>query len=183
MPRIPAIATTEAAPAAARPMLDAVRRRLGRIPNLLRVLARSPAALQGYLALDTAQRKSTIAPETQERIALAVAELSRCDYGLSAHAYAARHAAKLDDAEITANRNGASNCPVADAAVRLAAQLARTRGAVSDAELAAFKAAGYSDAQAIEIAVLVALHTLTSTVNNLAQTDIDFPVVTARPAA
>ena len=127
--------------------------------------------------------KGALLAATRERIALAVAELSRCDYCLSAHTYTARHEAKLDDVEITANRNGASNDPTADAAVRLAVQLARRRGSVSDAELAAFKAAGYSDAQAIEIAALVALNTLTNTVNNLAQTDIDFPAVTARPAA
>src|SRR5215471_9184689 len=104
MSRISALTNLELAPAAVRPVLESVGQKLGRIPNLLRVLARSPAALQGYLALDTAQRKSTIEPETRERIALAVAELSRSDYCLSAHTYMARHAAKLDDTEITANR-------------------------------------------------------------------------------
>jgi hypothetical protein len=42
-----------------------------------------------------------------------------------AHTYLAKNVAKLDDAEITANRNGASNDPKADAAVRFAAKVTR----------------------------------------------------------
>jgi hypothetical protein len=50
-------------------------------------------------------------------------------------------------------------------------------GHVSDADLASVKAAGYSEAEIIEIVLLVALNTLTNYVNNVAQTDIDFPEV------
>jgi AhpD family alkylhydroperoxidase len=44
-------------------------------------------------------------------LALVVAEINGCGYCLSAHTYVAKNLAKLDDAEITANRNGASNRP------------------------------------------------------------------------
>jgi AhpD family alkylhydroperoxidase len=57
-------------------------------------------------------------PATRKRIALAVAEINGCTYCFSAHTYLGKNLAKLDDAEITANRNGASNDPKADAAVR-----------------------------------------------------------------
>jgi uncharacterized peroxidase-related enzyme len=156
---------------------------LGTVPNLIRVLAHSRAALQGYRALDRALNATTLSAQTRARIAVAIAELNGADYCLSEHVHRARTVAKLDDAEITANRNGASNDPTADAAVRLAVALARQRGAVSDAEFAAFKAAGYGDAAAIEIAALVALNTLTNTVSKLARPDIDFPPVTTRVAA
>jgi len=182
MSRIPAATTIEVAPAVVRPLLEAVEQRLGRVPNLLRVLALSPAALDGYLALDDALREGALSPATRERIALAIAELNGCDYCLSAHTHVARTAIKLEDSEITANRNGASNDLEADAAVRFAVALARTHGDVRDAALTAFKAAGYGNAEAIEIAALIALNTLTNTVNNLARTEIDFPVVTARAA-
>jgi hypothetical protein len=65
----------------------------------------------------------------------------------------------------TANRNGASNDPKADAAVRFAAQLLRERGHVSEADVKAVKAAGYDDAQLIEIVQHVALNTWTNYVN------------------
>lgn len=64
-----------------------------------------------------------------------------------------------------------------------AAKVARERGHVSDADIHAVKAAGYDDAQLVEIVEHVALKVLTNYVNLVAQTDIDFPVVTARRAA
>jgi alkylhydroperoxidase family enzyme len=61
--------------------------------------------------------------------------------------------------------------------------VARERGQVSDADLAAVKLAGYSDAQVVEIVGLVALNVFTNFINNVAQTDIDFPIVRAAEAA
>ena len=163
--------------------LDAIRQPLGRLPNMIAVLANSASALDGYLKLDRALSQGRIAPETRQRIQLAIAEINGCAYCLSAGVHHARQRGGLDDAEITANRNGASNDPKADAAVRLAVLVALARGRVSDADLARFKASGYGDEEAIEIAALVALSTLKNTVNNLALTDIDFPPVALRRAA
>jgi uncharacterized peroxidase-related enzyme len=182
MSRLSIPATVDAAPAASKPLLDAVKKQLGVVPNLFRLVANSPAALEGYLGLSGALGKGTLPAPTRERIALAVAETNGCDYCLSAHTYLAKNLAKLDDAEITANRSGASNDPKADAALRFAVKVVRARGHVSDADVAAVKAAGYDDAQVIEIVQHVALNTWTNYVNSVAQTEIDFPVVTARKA-
>jgi uncharacterized peroxidase-related enzyme len=178
MSRIPTPASIDAAPAAARPLLEAVNKQLGRVPNLFRLVATSPAALEGYLGLNGALAKGKLAAPTRERIALAVAEVNGCGYCASAHSYLAKNLAKLDDAEIAANRKGASTDPSADAAVRFAVKLVRERGHVSDADLAAVKQAGFDDAQVIEIVLHVALNTLTNYVNEMAGTEIDFPVVT-----
>jgi uncharacterized peroxidase-related enzyme len=183
MSRIPIPAAINDAPAASRPLLEAVKKQLGVVPNLFRLVANSPAALQGYLDLSAALGKGALPAATRERIALAVAEINGCDYCLSAHAYIGKNLAKLDDAEITANRSGASSDPKADAAVRFAAKVARERGHVSEDDVRAVKLAGYDDAQVIEIVLHVALNTWTNYINQVAKTDIDFPVVTARKAA
>ena len=183
MSRIPTPATIEAAPASAQPLLQAVKKQLGVVPNLFRLVSNSPAALEGYLGLSGALAKGSLPAPTRERIALAVAEINGCNYCLSAHTYLAKNLAKLDDAEIAANRNGASNDPKADAAVRFAAKVARERGHVSEDDVRAVKLAGYDDAQVIEIVLHVALNTWTNYINEVAKTDIDFPVVTARKAA
>jgi uncharacterized peroxidase-related enzyme len=183
MSRISTPATIADAPAASRPMLEAVKNQLGVAPNLFRMVANSPASLEGYLGLSAALAKGDLPAATRERIALAVAEINGCDYCLSAHTWLGRRLAKLDDAEITANRSGASNDPMADAAVRFAAKITRARGHVSEDELRAVKLAGYTDAQVIEIVLHVALNTWTNYINEVAKTDIDFPVVTARKAA
>jgi uncharacterized peroxidase-related enzyme len=183
MSRINTFASIDAAPAAAQPLLEGAKKQLGSVPNLFRVVANSPAALEGYFGLNGALAKGTLDAKTRERIALAVAEINGCGYCLSAHTYLASKVAKLDDAEITANRNGASNDPKADAAVRFAAEIVRDRGHVKDADIAAVKLAGYDDAQIVEIVVHVALNTLTNYINEVAKTDIDFPVVKLRDAA
>jgi len=179
MSRIPTPKSVDTAPDAAKPLLEAVRRQLGVVPNLFRLVANSPAALEGYLGIMTALGKGSIPAATGERIALAVAEINGCDYCLSAHTYLGKHLAKLDEAEMTANRDGASNDPKADAAVRFAAKVVRNRGHVGDADLQAVRAAGYSDAQVIEIVLHVALNTWTNYVNVVGKTEIDFPLVTA----
>lgn len=178
-----AIPSYEQAPATSRPLLDGVKKQLGIIPNLMKLVGTSSAALEGYLSLNGALSKGSLGAKTGERIALAIAELNACAYCLSAHSYIAAHLAKLDDAEIAANRRGESNDGKADAAVRFAVRVAQERGHVADADLRAVKAAGYTDGQIVEIVLHVALNTLTNYVNEVAQTDIDFPEVGARRAA
>ena len=182
MSRIPTPVSIEAAPIAARPLLESVKKQLGVVPNMFRLISNSPAALESYLDLSGALNKGTLPAPTRERIALATAEVNGCNYCLSAHSYLGKHLAKLDDAEITANRNGASNDPKADAAVRFAVKVVRERGHVSEDDVNAVKAAGYDDAQVIEMVLHVALNTWTNYINEVAKTDIDFPVVTARQA-
>jgi AhpD family alkylhydroperoxidase len=123
--------------------------------------------------------KGTLGAKTGERIALAVAELNGCNYCLSAHSYLAANLAKLDAAEIEANRRGSSDDAKAAAAVLFATQVVKARGHVVDADVAAVKAAGFSQGEIIEIVVHVALNTLTNYVNEVAQTEIDFPVAAA----
>jgi uncharacterized peroxidase-related enzyme len=163
--------------------LNAVAKSLGSVPNLFRVVGNSPAALRGYLGLSGAVAASSLDAKTQERLALTVAETNGCNYCLSAHTYLGRNIAKLDDAEITANRNGTSNDMKAAAAVRFATQVVEARGHVSDEQLAAVKAAGFDDAAVVEIVLTVALNTFTNYINEVARTEIDFPVVSTRRQA
>jgi uncharacterized peroxidase-related enzyme len=183
MSRIHTVPDIASAPEAAKPLLEAVKKQFGVVPNLFRVVANSPAALEGYLGLNGALAKGKLDAKTRERIALAVAEFNACGYCLSAHAYLGKKLARLDDAEIAANRNGASNDPKADAAVGFAVKVVEARGHVSDADLAAVKAAGFDDAEIVEIVLHVALNTLTNYVNEVARTVIDFPIVALRAAA
>lgn len=54
---------------------------------------------------------------------------------------------------------------------------------MSSDDIAAVKAAGYSEAQIVEIVALVAENVMTNYLNNVADTDIDFPVVQTAAAA
>src|SRR3546814_14543370 len=137
MSRIAIPADIGSAPTAAQPLLQAVDQQLGSVPNLFRLVATSPAALEGYLGMSGALGKGSLPAPTRERIALAVAEINGCTYCLSAHTYLGKNPAKLDDAEIAAHRSGTSNDPKAAAAVRFAAQGAHDRGPITNAPIQA----------------------------------------------
>jgi len=172
----------DAAPQASKPLLDAVNQQLGVIPNLFRLVGLSPSSLEGFLGLHGALSK-TLDVKTRERIALTVAQVNGCDYCLSAHTYLGLNLAKIDEAEIAKNRAGTSSDAKAAAAVAFAKKVAEKRGKVSVADVSDVRAAGYADAEIIDIISVVAVNFLTNLVNNVADTDIDFPVVLASAAA
>ena len=176
------IPTRDASPEKSKPLLDAVEQQLGVIPNLFRLVGLSPAALEGYLGLNGALGR-TLDAKTRERLAISVAQANGCDYCLSAHTYLGFNLAKIDETEIALNRGGHSGDAKADAAIVFARRVLDARGRVSDADLAAVRDAGFSDAQIVEIVLSVALNVLTNYVNNVADTDIDFPEVRAADLA
>jgi uncharacterized peroxidase-related enzyme len=176
------IPTRDSAPAASQPILDAVNAQLGVIPNLFRLVAQSPAALAGMTGLSGALGK-TLDVKTRERIALTTAQVNGCDYCLSAHTYLGLNLAKIAPDEIALNRNGVSADAKADAAVRFATKVAHARGKIGNDDLAAVRKAGYSDAQIIEIVATVGENFLTNLFNNVAMTEIDFPIIRADQAA
>ncbi len=177
------IPTVDQSLEAAKPLLAAVHKQLGVVPNLMRLVGHSPAALEGYLSLNGALAKGKLSVQLRERIAMTVAEFNGCDYCLSAHHYLATNVAKISASEIDAARDGRSDDARTSAALHFARRVAESRGRVSDADLAALRAADFDEAAVLEIVLNVALNVLTNYVNNVAQTDIDFPVVTAKAGA
>lgn len=176
------IPTLETAPEGSKATLEAVKKQLGVAPNLYRLIANSPAALTGFVGFHS-ELTNTLDAKTRERIALAVAQVNGCAYCLAAHTYLGLNLVKLSPEEIARNREGASSDNNAHAAVAFAAKVTRERGHVSDADIAAVRAAGFSDAQIVEIVGLVAENSFTNFLNEVARTDIDFPEVPVALAA
>ncbi len=178
MPRISPLKGNDV-PAKSKPLLEGVRKALGMTPNLMATLAHSPAALQSYLGFGQALGGASLTGKEREQIALAVAGENSCGYCASAHTALAKKAG-VDAAEATCNLNAESNDPRTQAALRFAQAVVSKRGFVSDADVAAVRAAGYSDAQIIEIIATVALNIFTNYFNHVVQTEIDFPEVAVR---
>ena len=79
--------------------------------------------------------------------------------------------------EIELNRERRSSDPKRQAAVSFAKALIETRGKVSDAQFAAVRDVGWTDANIVEMTALTAQFLLTNFMNNAVQTPIDFPEV------
>src|SRR4051812_50135212 len=75
----------EAATGRARTLLDAVKTRLGLIPNMTRAMANSPAVLDGYLQFSGALSKVSLPAKLREQLSLAISQANGCDYCLAAH--------------------------------------------------------------------------------------------------
>lgn len=170
------VPSADQSPAASKPLLDAVLKQLGVVPNLMKMVGNSPAALEGYLSLNGAVAKGVLDLQLRERLALGTAEFNGCDYCLAAHSYLGKNLAKLTDADMMAARRANAADAKTGAALRFARRVLLERGHVTGEDLAAVRGAGFGDAAIVEIVVNVALNLLTNYVNNVAQTQIDFPV-------
>ena len=160
------------------PRLEAVRQQLGAVPNLFRLVAAAPAVLNGLVSLSGALG-SVLDLTTREAIAIAVARVNGCDYCLSAHSYIGLNLAKAPASEVALFRQGQASATKLAAALRFATAIAKSVGAVSDAELTAVRDAGYTDGEILGITALVALNFFTNLLNNVAKTDVDFPLIRA----
>lgn len=159
------------------PLLATVESQLGVVPNVLRVIGHSPAALEGYLALSSALARGSLDAPLRERIALAVGELNGCGYCIAAHSYFAEKIVNLSHSEIHAARGAGSSDSRASSALSFARAVIMQRGRVGNGDLDDLRQAGFDEGETVEIILNVALNVLTSYVNNVAQTEVDFPAV------
>jgi uncharacterized peroxidase-related enzyme len=181
MPNIKPLNFSEAAaPIAA--TLNAVKAKLGVLPNMFLTWAHSPVALDAYMKLSGVAGEGTLTAKQREQIALTVGEENACGYCVSAHSVIGNMVG-LKAAEIDAARQANAGNARDVAILELAQAITRERGHLSTAEVNAFKARGLSDADILEVLVNVVLNIFTNYTNHIAATEIDFPVVVLKKAA
>lgn len=158
-------------------LLAQVQKSLGLTPNMTKVMANSPALLQGYLALSGAVAGGKLRPAVRERLAIATAQLNGCEYCLSAHTYIGANIAKVDSTELDSARRGESNDPHVAALLKLSNDIAENAGDVDEVDIKAAREAGVTDEEIGELVANLALNILTNYFNVLAHVDNDWPVV------
>jgi uncharacterized peroxidase-related enzyme len=158
--------------------LDAVGKMLGGVPNMFRVAANAPAALESLVALFGATAHGTLRAPVREAIALAVAEFNRCDYCLSAHSALGRGAG-LTDEQMAKARKSASSDPKIAAILGFVRTTLVERGQAGESAIANLRKAGLGDGEILEVITNVALNVFTNYLNIAVDTDIDFPAVRA----
>ena len=165
-----------------RRLFEEIRAKFAVVPNLFRVLANAPMALQGLIDLGTALSRGALDEKTREQLALAIAESNLCAYCLSAHRTTAAkiglNQAEIDDA-IRASANGART----DAILKLARSIVVQRGELTDADLSRARAVGLSDGEIVETVANVALNIFENYMSHVARVPIDFPYHESREAS
>ncbi len=161
------------APDRAAATLKQVRSKMGFIPNMLGVMAHAPAVLESYLALAGKYETVSLDPTERQLVLLAVSQRNGCDYCLAAHGTIARQQG-VDEAVIAAAREGRPlDDPKLEALRRFAEAVVATDGRPGRDGLDAFLAAGYTEAQALEVVLGVAFKTLSNYTNHLTDPAID----------
>ncbi|MCB9831638.1 MAG: carboxymuconolactone decarboxylase family protein [Planctomycetes bacterium] len=157
-------------------LLDAVQKKMGKVPNIMKSMAVSPALLGAYLGYSGGLAGVSMSPRLRELVALHVGEINDCGYCLSAHSAVAQ-ALGLDEATRAEARRGHAKDPKDQAFLNLARAMVLERGSVAAAELAEARTAGLTDAEIAELFGVVIQNVYTNWFVHLVEPAIDFPVV------
>lgn len=177
MSRIPTPAP-ETATGATAEIYAQIKKAIGQVPNTFAAIgAHGPAALKAVLQADGVLAAGSLSKQDQETIKLAVSEAAGCDYCVAAHSLLGKLAGLAPDALKQIRAGQPTGDAKRDALVRFVRVLARTSGTIADEEFAAIRAAGYSDAQLVDISLAIAVTSFTNVFNRINDTAIDFPAV------
>lgn len=155
-----------------------IKKAVGSVPNTYAAIAsHGPAALKSILAADAVLAGGSLTKSDREIIKLVISAAGGCDYCVAAHSHLAKLVGVKADVLQQIRQSGPTGDAKRDALVGFVRKLARSSGTVSDADFAAIKAAGYSDAQLVEISLAFATTVFTNVFNRINDTDIDFPAV------
>ena len=165
--------TVDTAPEQSVAFLQGAQQSFGFVPNLIGVLAESPAVVEAYLALTKIFDKSSLSPVERQVAILAISRINECDYCMAAHSVIGSMQNVPADV-IQALRNDQSIADAKLEALRtFAASVIEKRGWMSEDDIAAFRSAGYSQAQVLEVVLAASLKTLSNYANHLAETPLD----------
>ena len=167
----------EDATGVAKDLLAQVQKGLGRVPNMTKVMANSPALLKSYLALSAAVGSGTLPAAVRDRLAIATAQLNGCEYCLSAHTYIGSNVSKVTADELDSARRSDSTNPHVAALLTLSSAIAENAGDVAEDTIAEAREAGVTNEEIGELVANLALNVLTNYFNVLARVENDWPVV------
>jgi uncharacterized peroxidase-related enzyme len=156
-----------------------IKKAAGKVPNtFIAIGAHSPVALKAILLADAVfAANRTLTKQEQETIKLVVSEAVGCDYCVAAHSLLGKMAGVASDTLQQIRSHEPTGDAKRDALVHFVRNIVETRGTISDSEFTAIKAAGYTDAQLVDISLAIAVTTFTNVFNRINDTDIDFPAV------
>lgn len=166
----------EQAEGRAKDLLATVKQAFGMVPNATKVMANSPAVLDGFLALSTAMGSTRIGDKLHTQVKLGTSEANACSYCTSILC-AIGPKAGLTASDLVEGRSSQAMNDRTDAALKFGRSVLETRGKVTDDDLRAVRKAGLGDTEIVEIVASVVLGCFTNFLNNVAETEHDIPTV------
>jgi AhpD family alkylhydroperoxidase len=157
-------------------MYGDLQRHLGRVPNMIRVMANSPAVLDTYLHFNHALERTTLTPRTRALITVAVAATTGCEYTLALGTALARRQGVSSEELAAAQAGRASDAKTADL-LRFVISVVRCAGRVPRAQLDHLRRNDFSDEEIVDAIAAVALNLFRNYFNLVVGTELDAPPV------
>ncbi len=155
-------------------VFDNLQKGLGFVPNLYAYFAKSETALADYLAFQN--RKSTLRAKEREVINLVVSQVNGCKYCQSAHTVLGKMNGFTDEQIIELRKGTASFDTKLDALVKFAKSATENKGRASEESKEAFFATGYTEANLVDVVIVIGDKIISNYIHNLTGFKIDFPV-------
>ncbi len=164
--------TMDSAPEDSREALEGIEKAFGFVPNMLAVMAESPALLASYLTIGNIFGESGLSPLEQQVVLLAVSHTNGCNYCVAAHsAIATTQQVPADVIKALRSGNAIAD-PKLEALRRFTAAVVGKAGWVEE-DLGAFLGAGYEKSHVLDVLVGVGMKTMSNYTNHIAHTELD----------
>jgi uncharacterized peroxidase-related enzyme len=168
----------ESATGATAEIYSQIKKVVGRVPNAMASIgALRPAALKVILQADSVLASGSLSKQDQETVKLVVSSVAGCDYCVAAHSFIGGLTGLKPDVIHKIRIGAPTGDSKRDALIRFVRNLAETHGTIDEASFNEIKAAGYTDAQLVDISLAMAIIVFTNTFNRINDTTIDFPSV------
>ncbi len=158
-------------------LFDNLQKGLGFVPNLYAYFAKSETALGDYLALQN--RKSSLRAKEREVINLVTSQINGCRYCQSAHTVIGKMNGFTDEQILEIRKGTALFDSKLDALAKFTASVVTNRGKATEESKNNFFAAGYTEANLIDVVIVVGDKIISNYIHNLTEFEIDFPIADA----
>jgi len=155
-------------------LFDNLQKGLGFVPNLYAYFAKSETALGDYLTLQN--RKSSLRAKEREVINLVTSQINGCRYCQSAHTVIGKMNGFTDEQILEIRKGAASFDSKLDALAKFTASVVTNRGKATEESKNNFFNAGYTEANLIDVVIVVGDKIISNYIHNLTEFEIDFPV-------
>lgn len=155
--------------------LEQQQANFGFLPNMYKTMANSPAMLKTYLfGYEQFRKETEFNSCEQEVIFMVISRENGCDYCVGAHSFIADNMSGVPEDVTNAIRDGNSiDDPKLRALETFTKILLNTHGVPAQPEVEAFKTAGYTERQILEIILAISVKTLSNYSNHICQPELD----------
>jgi uncharacterized peroxidase-related enzyme len=157
-------------------IFDNLQKGLGFVPNLYAFYGKNDTALGDYLTLQN--RKSTLTAKEREVINLVTSQINGCRYCLSAHTALGKMNGFTDEQTIEIRKGSATFETKLDALAKFTKSTVENRGKATEENKEIFFEAGYTEANLIDVIIVIGDKTISNMIHNLTDLPIDFPTAT-----